>query len=78
MKALLYHAGQLNLELQESNQEAKKKLDSFNLDTDTSKEYTEEVGKMIASLWKDPAIQKAFQDRSAIQLLDSAELYFIM
>jgi hypothetical protein len=76
MKSLIQGCQKLNLEIEnKENQSIISKVNQYDQETllNVSKIYDESLGKELAQLWKDKTIQKAYNERSNFQLLDSTE-----
>lgn len=73
MKNLIAATKKFNYSISSDLDESCQKITNFVIDINFSKNFTPDYGTMIAKLWQDDAIQKAFQRRDEFQLLDSAE-----
>lgn len=75
IKALLEAAAAFNYKLSEENEKIAQSLLDVNAVTffDLEKIWQPELGADIKKVWKDEAIQKAYNRRHEFQLLDSAK-----
>jgi len=73
MKTLAEHSAQYGPPVSAEAQAAKKFFDD---ELKGDEELSPQIGKMITALWKDPGIQKTYEQRSRFQLFDSAQYFF--
>jgi hypothetical protein len=79
VRALISGMGKLHIEYEHgSNAEVAKtilKIPEQQIVVSAGSILTNELGRDIKSLWQDAGIQKCFQQRSRLQLIDSADYY---